>query len=42
MAHAQGEIVFHCNPCHENFGYRVVITGKLEERDEIIFRLKYT
>ena len=42
MEHAQGDIVFHCNPCHENYGYRVVITGKLEERDEIIYRLKYT
>ena len=42
MAHAKGEIVFHCTPSIENYGYRVVITGELEERDEIIYRLKYS
>jgi len=41
MDHAQGEMVFHCRPCPETFGYRVVITGELDERDEIIFRLKW-
>lgn len=42
MEHAQGEMVFHCIPSVENFGYRVVITGELKERDEIIYRLKWT
>lgn len=41
MEHARGEIVFHCMPCAETYGYRVVITGELDERDEIIFRLKW-
>ena len=41
MEHAQGEIVFHCRPCPETYGYRVVITGELEEKDELIYRLKY-
>jgi hypothetical protein len=42
MEHAQGEIVFHCMPCPDTYGYRVLISGELEERDEIIYRLKYT
>ncbi len=41
MERAQGELVFHCSPCIESMGYRVTITGKLEEKDELIFRLKW-
>jgi hypothetical protein len=41
MAHVVEQPVFHCWPDHNTLGYRVVITGELEERDEIIFRLKY-
>lgn len=41
MEHAKHEMVFHCMPSAETMGYRVVITGELEEADEIIFRLKW-
>ena len=41
MEHAKHEMVFHCMPNAETMGYRVVITGELEEADEIIFRLKW-
>ena len=41
MEHAQGELVFHCMPDPDTYGYRVVITGKLEEKHETIYRLKY-
>ena len=41
MEHVTEQPVFHCIPDHLNFGYKVVISGELEERDEIIFRLKW-
>ena len=41
MEHAKNEMVFHCIPDQNTMGYRVVITGDLDERDEIIFRLKW-
>lgn len=41
MEHAQGELTFHCTPNPATLGYSVVITGKLEERDELIYRLKW-
>lgn len=41
MEHVKDEPVFHCIPDAKTFGYRVVITGELLERDEIIFRLKW-
>jgi hypothetical protein len=40
MAHAQ-DPTFHINTDYETYGYKVSITGKLEERDEVYFRLKY-
>lgn len=42
LAHAKGEMVFHCAPCPVTYGFRVIITGLLDPRDELIFRLKYT
>ena len=42
MEHVQGEMVFHCVPDMNTMGYRVVISGQLDERDEIIYRLKYS
>jgi hypothetical protein len=42
MEHATSEMVFHCIPDPNTLGYRVVITGELEERDEIIYRLKWS
>jgi hypothetical protein len=42
MEHVKGEAVFHCMPDPTSFGYRVVITGDLDERDEIIYRLKWS
>jgi len=41
MQHAKGELVFHCTPCPETMGYKVVITGSLDEQDELIYRLKW-
>jgi hypothetical protein len=41
MEHVIEQPVFHCTTDHNTLGYRVVITGELAERDEIIFRLKW-
>lgn len=41
MEHAIGEITFYCAPNPANYGYRVDIVGKLEERDCTYFKLKW-
>ena len=41
MEHAVGEIVFHCIPDPESYGYRVDIVGHLEEKDCTFFKLKW-
>lgn len=40
MAHAQ-DPTFQIFPDVECYGYKVSILGKLEERDEVYYRLKY-
>jgi hypothetical protein len=35
------DITFHIRRDFECYGYKVLITGKLEEIDEVYFRLKY-
>jgi len=32
---------FHIRPDPDTYGYKVLITGELEEIDEVYFRLKY-
>jgi len=41
MENIEGEATFHVTPCHDTYGYRVVITGKLNPRAETYFTLKY-
>jgi hypothetical protein len=41
MENSIGEIVFHCVPDPELYGYRVDITGALEEKDFTYFKLKW-
>jgi hypothetical protein len=41
MEHAVGEPEFWCRPDPNTYGYRVIITGKLEERDATYFKLKW-
>ena len=40
MAHAH-DPTFNIHPDMETYGYKVSITGQLEERDEVYYRLKY-
>ena len=40
MAHAH-DPTFHIHTDPEYLGFRVTITGGLEERDEVYYRLKY-
>lgn len=40
MEHAH-DTTFHINTDPELYGYKVTITGRLEERDEVYYRLKY-
>lgn len=42
MDHAVGEPVFRCDPDPAHMGYRVSITGKLEEPDATYFKLKWS
>jgi hypothetical protein len=41
MEHAVGEPVFWCDPDPSQLGYRVSITGELEEKDYTFFKLKW-
>jgi P pilus assembly chaperone PapD len=41
MANVTEPPVFHVQPDVNNFGFRVVITGKLNSQSETYFRLKY-
>jgi len=41
MANVIGEPVFHVQPDIVNYGYRVVITGRLKPEAETFFRLKF-
>jgi|LauGreDrversion4_2_1035121.scaffolds.fasta_scaffold751485_1 hypothetical protein len=41
MEHAVGEPVFWCDPDPVSMGYRVSITGELEEKDYTFFKLKW-
>ena len=41
MANVSEPPVFHVQPDVNNFGFRVVITGKLNPQSETYFRLKY-
>jgi hypothetical protein len=40
MKHAH-DPTFHIHPDPNTFGYRVGISGELEEQDEVYYRLKY-
>jgi len=40
MEHAK-DPTFHIHTDPNCFGFKVAITGKLEERDEVYYRLKY-
>lgn len=41
MEHAVETPVFTIGPDMHSYGYKITITGKLEERDEVYYRLKY-
>ena len=41
MKNAIGEPEFLCRPDPTTYGFRVVITGKLEARDATYFKLKW-
>jgi hypothetical protein len=41
MENMVNEGTFICQPDPNSFGYRIVITGELEESDYTYFRLKY-
>ena len=41
MEHAVGEPVFFCKADLNTYGFRVTITGELEERDATYFKLKW-
>lgn len=41
MANVTEQPVFHVRPDSTTFGYRVVITGRLNPEAETYFRLKY-
>lgn len=41
MDHVTEQPVFHCIPDLYSFGYRVEITGLLEEKDLTYFKLKW-
>ena len=40
MEHAVETPVFNIHPDMESYGYKITITGQLEERDEVYYRLK--
>ena len=40
MEHAH-DPTFHVHPDMERFGYKVTVTGSLDEQDEVYYRLKY-
>lgn len=41
MEHAVGEPVFWCDPDPAQLGYRISITGELEESDATYFQLRW-
>ena len=41
MEHAVETPEFHIGIDYTSYGYKVAIIGKLEERDEVYYRLKY-
>ena len=41
MEHVLEQPVFYCKPDPDRWGYRVEITGSLEEKDAVYFSLKY-
>ena len=41
MANVEGQASFHIHPDPMQYGYRVVITGKLSPKAETFFRLKF-
>ena len=42
MEHCVESPIFHVNVDPDNYGYRIIVVGELEEKDHTFWKLKYS